>query len=82
MRRALTWLPWILLVILGTMFWQKTRVEAPIAADGVQMPVEKEEPLIKPNAVDSYSNAVNVAAPAVVNIFTTQKLTGTDSALL
>ncbi|WP_269913469.1 S1C family serine protease [Acinetobacter sp. HY1485] len=82
MRRALTWLPWILLVILGTMFWQKTRVEAPIAADGVQMPVEKEEPLVKPNAVDSYSNAVNVAAPAVVNIFTTQKLNGTDSALL
>lgn len=64
------------------MFWQKTRVEVPIAADGVQMPVEKEEPLVKPNAVDSYSNAVNVAAPAVVNIFTTQKLNGTDSALL
>ena len=40
------------------------------------MPAEKVEPLIdtsRSGGVVSYSAAVKVAAPAVVNIFTTQK---------
>src|SRR5690606_41240352 len=41
------------------------------------MPAEKVEPLIDPSrsgGMVSYSAAVKVAAPAVVNIFTTQKV--------
>ncbi|KAA8735714.1 PDZ domain-containing protein [Acinetobacter qingfengensis] len=50
--------------------------KAPVAADGVKMPAEKIEPLIdtsRTGGVVSYSGAVKVAAPAVVNIFTLQK---------
>lgn len=90
-RKALIWLPWFLLVVVVIAFisWKRMAPPhvpiAPIAADGVKMPVEKAEPLVNPNAsgvIDSYSTAVNVAAPTVVNIFTTQKLRGTDHALL
>lgn len=48
-----------------------------VAVDGVQMPAEKVEPLVntsRTGGVVSYSAAVKVAAPAVVNIFTTQKV--------
>lgn len=79
MRRTFTWLPWVLLVIviLGFLGWQfMHKPQAPVAADGVKMAAEKVEPLInttRTGGVVSYSAAVKVAAPAVVNIFTTQK---------
>jgi len=79
-RRSFAWLPWVLLilVILSFIAWQKIhQPKAPIAADGVKMPAEKVEPLVntsRSGGVVSYSAAVKVAAPAVVNIFTTQKV--------
>lgn len=88
MRRTLTWLPWVLLIIvifgfLGWQFMQKPK--APIASDGIKMPAEKVEPLInttRTGGVVSYSAAVKVAAPAVVNIFTTQKVKQMNHPLL
>lgn len=80
MRRSVSWLPWVLLVvvILSFIAWQKyQQPKPPIASDGVKMPAEKVEPLIdtsRTGGVVSYHQAVKVAAPAVVNIFTTQKL--------
>ena len=80
MRRSFTWLPWVLLVVVIASFigWQKFhQPKAPISADGVKMPAEKIEPLVdttRTGGVVSYSAAVKVAAPAVVNIFTTQKV--------
>jgi serine protease DegS len=79
-RRSFTWLPWVLLILVIICFvvWQKLQQpKAPIAADGVKMPAEKVEPLVntsRTGGVVSYSAAVKVAAPAVVNIFTTQKV--------
>ncbi|EPF71526.1 S1C family serine protease [Acinetobacter rudis] len=84
MRRSVSWLPWVLLVvvILSFVAWQKyQQPKAPIASDGVKMPAEKVEPLIdtsRTGGVVSYNQAVKVAAPAVVNIFTTQKLKQTN----
>ncbi|MFP6818369.1 S1C family serine protease [Acinetobacter sp.] len=80
MRRSFTWLPWVLLILVIICFvvWQKLQQpKAPIAADGVKMSAEKVEPLVntsRTGGVVSYSAAVKVAAPAVVNIFTTQKV--------
>lgn len=80
MRRTYTWLPWVLLVIVIISFvaWQKiNQPKTQIASDGVKMPAEKVEPLVnttRTGGVVSYSAAVKVAAPAVVNIFTTQKV--------
>lgn len=80
MRRSFAWLPWVLLilVIISFVVWQKLQQpKAPIAPDGVKMPAEKVEPLVntsRTGGVVSYSAAVKVAAPAVVNIFTTQKV--------
>lgn len=80
MRRSFIWLPWVLLIIVIISFftWQKLhQPKAPISADGVKMPAEKVEPLVdtsRSGGVVSYSAAVKVAAPAVVNIFTTQKV--------
>lgn len=80
MRRSFSWLPWILLIIVIISFiaWQKyQQPKPPIASDGVKMPAEKVEPLVdttRTGGVVSYSAAVKVAAPAVVNIFTTQKV--------
>lgn len=88
MRRSFTWLPWVLLIIVIISFftWQKLhQPKAPIAADGVKMPAEKVEPLVdtsRSGGVVSYSAAVKVAAPAVVNIFTTQKVKQIDHPLL
>lgn len=88
MRRAFTWLPWVLLVIVIFSFlaWQKSHQPKPtVAADGVKMPAEKVEPLIdttRTGGVVSYSAAVKVAAPAVVNIFTTQKVKQMNHPLL
>ena len=81
MRRFFALLPWILLLIVIAAFgwWRSHQIPiAPKAADGVQMPTEKSTPLIdssKMGGVVSYSQAVKVAAPAVVNIFTLQKAT-------
>ena len=88
MRRTFTWLPWVLLiiVIIGFIAWQQyQKPKAPIASDGVELPAEKVEPLIntsRTGGVVSYSAAVKVAAPAVVNIFTTQKVKQLDHPLL
>nr|WP_154773554.1 trypsin-like peptidase domain-containing protein [Acinetobacter portensis] len=84
----MTWLPWVLLiiVILGFLGWQfMQKPKAPIASDGIKMPAEKVEPLInttRTGGVVSYSEAVKVAAPAVVNIFTTQKVKQMNHPLL
>lgn len=88
MRRIFVVLPWILLVgvIIGFVGWQKLQVpKPPVAADGVKMPAEKLEPLIntgRTGGVVSYSAAVKVAAPAVVNIFTLQKVSEQQSQAL
>lgn len=88
MRRTFAWLPWVLLVIVIISFigWQKFhQPKAPVAADGVKMPAEKFEPLIdtsRSGGVVSYNAAVKVAAPAVVNIFTTQKVRQMNHPLL
>lgn len=88
MRRAFTWLPWVLLVVVIFSFlaWQKSHQPKPtVAAHGVKMPAEKVEPLIdtaRTGGVVSYSAAVKVAAPAVVNIFTTQKVKQMNHPLL
>ncbi|TCB37025.1 PDZ domain-containing protein [Acinetobacter sp. ANC 4910] len=88
MRRTFTWLPWVLLiiVIIGFIAWQQNqKPKAPVAPDGVKMPAEKVEPLIdtsRTGGVVSYRAAVKVAAPAVVNIFTTQKVKQLDHPLM
>lgn len=88
MRRTFAWLPWVLLVIVIISFigWQKFhQPKAPVAADGVKMPAEKVEPLIdtsRSGGVVSYNASVKVAAPAVVNIFTTQKVRQMNHPLL
>lgn len=88
MRRTFTWLPWVLLILVIIVFlgWQQLqKPKAPVAPDGVKMPAEKVEPLLdtsRAGGVVSYSAAVKVAAPAVVNIFTTQKVKRQDNPLL
>ena len=88
MRRTFTWLPWVLLILVIIVFlgWQQLqKPKAPVAPDGVKMPAEKVEPLLDTShagGVVSYSAAVKVAAPAVVNIFTTQKVKRQDNPLL
>ncbi|ATO18196.1 serine protease [Acinetobacter sp. LoGeW2-3] len=88
MRRTFTWLPWVLLILVIIVFlgWQQLqKPKAPVAPDGVKMPAEKVEPLLdtsRAGGVVSYSAAVKVAAPAVVNIFTTQKVKKQDNPLL
>ena len=88
MRRSFTWLPWVLLIIVIVSFvaWQKLhQPKSPIAADGYKMPAEKVEPLVdtsRTGRVVSYNAAVKVAAPAVVNIFTTQKVKKLDHPIL
>nr|WP_277606395.1 trypsin-like peptidase domain-containing protein [Acinetobacter sp. NIPH 2699] len=68
------------------MAWQKSHQPKPtVASDGVKMPAEKVEPLVDTNrmgGVVSYNAAVKVAAPAVVNIFTTQKIKQPNHPLL
>ena len=88
MRRSFTWLPWVLLIIVIISFvtWQKLNQPKPqIAADGYKMPAEKVEPLVdttRSGGVVSYNAAVKVAAPAVVNIFTTQTVKKIDHPIL
>lgn len=88
MRRTFAWLPWILLIIVIAVFfaWQQLQKPKPsVAADGVKMPAEKVVPLVntsKTGGVASFSEAVKVATPAVVNIFTTQKVNAAEHPLL
>nr|WP_282437473.1 trypsin-like peptidase domain-containing protein [Acinetobacter radioresistens] len=76
----------LVIVIISFIGWQKFhQPKAPVAADGVKMPAEKVEPLIdtsRSGGVVSYNAAVKVAAPAVVNIFTTQKVRQMNHPLL
>jgi len=73
-------------VVIAFLGWQQLqKPKAPVAPDGVKMPAEKVEPLLdtsRAGGVVSYSAAVKVAAPAVVNIFTTQKVKRQDNPLL
>ncbi|MFB2537828.1 MULTISPECIES: S1C family serine protease [unclassified Acinetobacter] len=84
MRRLFMLLPWILLVAVIAIFftWQRNQIpKPPVAADGVVMPEQKAKPLVestRTGGVASYSEAVKVAAPAVVNIFTTQNISPQD----
>lgn len=76
-RRTIIWLPWILLFIFvaGFFVWhENNKSVAPVMA---HLPPEKQKPLLSTapqGGVVSYNKAVKVAAPAVVNIFTTQKV--------
>lgn len=75
----LKWLPWIILavVICLSWEWQKSKTaQLPVASSQVvtlgnnqQFQSDTDRPI-----VDSYRNAVKIAAPAVVNIFTTHKV--------
>lgn len=87
MRRFTVWLPWILLivVIISFFMWHKTQKPDVVASDGVKMQAEKLEPLVeqtKQVGVSSYHDAVKVAAPAVVSIFTTSKVDNSKHPLM
>lgn len=88
MRRTFTWLPWVLLllVIVGFVGWQQLhKPKPPVTPDGVKLAAEKVAPLVdttRTGAVVSYHSAVKVAAPAVVNIFTTQHIKNVTHPLL
>lgn len=73
MRRVLTVLPWVLLIIVTSGFWQlkeKWRKHPEtLAMTNTDLVVSQ-----APGTVASYHSAVKVAAPAVVNIYTTQKV--------
>lgn len=77
MRRAIIWLPWILLiaVLIGFFVWQlQWKTEQPSANSFAH---EKQKALLETaprGGVVSYNQAVRVAAPAVVNIYTKQKV--------
>jgi serine protease DegS len=72
-RRVIMWLPWLLLVVVTGVFLM-------LQQRGQQMqPVvgENQRPLVVQGGatgVVSYNAAVKVASPAVVNIYTTQKV--------
>lgn len=71
MRRVLTVLPWVLLVVVIVCFWQlreKWRKHPETLTNSEQVMSQA------PGTVASYHSAVKVAAPAVVNIYTTQKV--------
>lgn len=79
MRRTMIWLPWILLfgVIGGFLIWQQQLGTATPVKTPRTVTAEKTTPLLSTapqGGVVSYNQAVKVAAPAVVNIFTTQKV--------
>lgn len=73
MRRVLTVLPWVLLVVVIVGFWQlkeKWRKHPEmLAMTNAELIMSQ-----APGTVASYHSAVKVAAPAVVNIYTTQKV--------
>ena len=73
MRRVLTVLPWVLLIVVIAGFWQlkeKWRKHPEtLAMTNSELVMSQ-----APSTVASYHSAVKVAAPAVVNIYTTQKV--------
>jgi serine protease DegS len=76
-RRTIIWLPWILLFIFAAGFFVWYTQTKPVAPGMANLPAEKQKPLLSTapqGGVVSYNRAVKVAAPAVVNIFTTQKM--------
>ncbi|MDO4223496.1 MAG: trypsin-like peptidase domain-containing protein [Acinetobacter sp.] len=88
MRKFSLWLPWVLLIIVVSSFfiWQKKHPAQDLtAADGVKMPSENQQSLVDQDhkgAITSYHNAVKLAAPAVVSIFTTQEVDNTKNPLM
>lgn len=77
MRRTIIWLPWILLFIFAAGFFVWYTQTKPVEPGMANLPAEKQKPLLSTapqGGVVSYNRAVKVAAPAVVNIFTTQKM--------
>ena len=76
MRRAFMWLPWVLLIVVIGVFallqrqWQ---AKPETAVVNQQRPLVATTPS---NGVASYHAAVQVASPAVVNIYTTQTVSG------
>lgn len=88
MRKLMAWLPWALLVmVLGSFFvWNKEhKEEQTLAADGKKMSQEKHHALVEHSpsgGVSSYSEAVKATAPAVVSIFTLQKIDNSKNPLM
>ncbi len=72
-RRVLTVLPWVLLVIVIVSFWQ---LKEKWRKNPETLTMTNSELVMSqaPGTVASYHSAVKVAAPAVVNIYTTQKV--------
>lgn len=79
MRRTFTWLPWVLLIIVIASFiaWQNTISRnqlLQLMGCKCQLKVEPLVDTSRTGGVVSYSAAVKVAAPAVVNILRPRKL--------
>ncbi|MBC7751397.1 MAG: trypsin-like peptidase domain-containing protein [Candidatus Saccharibacteria bacterium] len=73
MRRVLTVFPWVLLVVVIIGFWQ-LREQWRQHPETLAMTNSELVMSQAPGTVASYHSAVKVAAPAVVNIYTTQKV--------
>lgn len=73
MRRVLAVLPWVLLVVVIVGFWQ-LREQWRKHPETLAMTSSELIMSQAPGTVASYHSAVKVAAPAVVNIYTTQKV--------
>ncbi len=70
MRRFNVLLPWFLLIVVVAWFWhQKNQSRQHPETQSVQS-----SQVLVSGAISSYHSAVKVAAPAVVNIYTTQKI--------
>ena len=79
MRRAVVWLPWVLLIVVIGVF---AMLQRQWQAQPETAVINQQRPLLTTsaaNSVASYHAAVQVASPAVVNIYTTQKISGHPS---
>ncbi|WP_328705935.1 S1C family serine protease [Acinetobacter baretiae] len=81
MSKALKWLPWAIVVIVIFLFWQSQKLGTskltPQSVTSSDVTQTQDKASVKhdvPPMMTSYREAVNIAAPAVVNIFTTQKI--------
>ncbi|MBF7681966.1 trypsin-like peptidase domain-containing protein [Acinetobacter sp. B5B] len=79
--KALKWLPWAIVVIVIFLFWQSQKLGTskltPQSVTSSDVTQTQDKASVKhdvPPMMTSYREAVNIAAPAVVNIFTTQKI--------
>ena len=73
------WLPWVLLIVVIGVF---AMLQRQWQAQPETAVINQQRPLITTsaaNSVASYHAAVQVASPAVVNIYTTQKISGHPS---